>query len=136
MSDGGEASLQARQEAPEQSAATPSAQEVVLSNAVARGKTLMVLSRPECSRGYADAGASQRQEEAETSQQQEQPRTTHAAESDDDVLEEIQGHLQDEHQHVYVCSQRGDHYICHEEIPTVDETRKVKLAAKRLIAEV
>jgi hypothetical protein len=35
-----------------------------------------------------------------------------------------------------VCRQRGDHYICHEEIPMDHETRKVELAAKRLIAEV
>jgi hypothetical protein len=57
-------------------------------------------------------------------------------ESDDDVLEEIQGHPQDGHQHMYVCRQRGDHYVYHEEIPTVDETRKVEMAVKRLIAEV
>jgi hypothetical protein len=37
---------------------------------------------------------------------------------------------------VYVCHQRGDHFICHEEIPTANETRKVELAAKRLITEV
>jgi hypothetical protein len=47
------------QEAPEQSAATPSTQEGVLPDAVARGKTPVVLSKPESSRGYADAGASQ-----------------------------------------------------------------------------
>jgi hypothetical protein len=87
----------------------------------------MVVARPE---------SSQRQEETEAGQQQEEPRTTNAAESDDDVLEEIEGHPQDGRQHVYVCCQCVDHYICHEEIPTADETRKVKLAAKRLIAGV
>jgi hypothetical protein len=51
-------------------------------------------------------------------------------------LEDIQGHPQDGRQHVYVCRQRGDHYICNKEIPLEDETRKVELAAKRLIAEV
>jgi hypothetical protein len=55
---------------------------------------------------------------------------------DDDVLEEIKGHPKDGCQHVYVCRQRGDHFICHEEIPMDDETRKVELVAKRLRAEV
>jgi ferredoxin len=80
--------------------------------------------------------SSQRQEETKAGQQQEEPRTVDAAESDDDVLEEIEGHPQDGRQHVYVCRQRGDHLICHEEISTEDETRKVELATKRLIAEV
>jgi hypothetical protein len=57
-----------RQETPEQSTANPSTQEGVIPDAVARGKTLMVLSDPERSLGYADAGASQRQEEAEVGQ--------------------------------------------------------------------
>jgi hypothetical protein len=87
----------------------------------------MAVARPE---------SSQRQEETEAGQQQEEPRTANVTESNDDVLEEIEGHPQDRRQHVYVCHQRGDHYICHEEIPTADETRKVELAAKRLIAGV
>jgi hypothetical protein len=37
---------------------------------------------------------------------------------------------------MYICHQRGDHFICHEEIPTEEETRKVELAVKRLIAKV
>jgi hypothetical protein len=45
-----------RQEAPEQSVATPSTQEGVLPDAVAWGKTPMVVARPE---------SSQRQEETE-----------------------------------------------------------------------
>jgi hypothetical protein len=97
----------------------------------------MVLSEPESSLGNAEARSSQRQEETEAGQQQEQPKTTEATGSeDDDILEEIQGYPQDDRQHIYVCHQCGDHYICHEEIPTDDETRKVELAAKRLIAEV
>jgi hypothetical protein len=38
-----------RQEAPEQSVATPSTQEGVLPDAAARGKTPMVVARPESS---------------------------------------------------------------------------------------
>jgi hypothetical protein len=82
-----------RQEAPEQSVATPSTQEGVLPDAVARGKTLMVLSEPRSSLGHAEAGSSQRQEEAKASQQHEQAKTADVVESEDDnVLEEIQGH--------------------------------------------
>jgi hypothetical protein len=89
----------------------------------------VVVTRPE---------SSQRQEETGTGQQQEDPRTAaDTAESkDDDILEEIEGHPKDGRQHVYVCHQCGDHFICHEEIFTANETRKVELAAKRLIAEV
>jgi hypothetical protein len=81
--------LEPRQEAPEQSAAMPSTQEGVLPNAAAQGKTPVVLSKPGSSRGYANTGASQRQEEAKADQEQEQPRTVDATESDDDILEEI-----------------------------------------------
>jgi hypothetical protein len=120
--------LEPRQEAPEQSTATPSTQEGGLPDAAAQGKAPVVLSRPE---------SSQRQEETEAGEQQEEPRTADATKfKDDNVLEEIDGHPKDGHQHVYVCHQCGDHFICHEEIPTADETRKVELAAKRLIAEV
>jgi rubrerythrin len=88
----------------------------------------MVMLRPE---------SNQRQEGAEAGEQQEEPGNAKAVESeDDDVLEEIQGHPKDGRQHVYICRQCGDHFICHEEIPMADETRKVELAAKRLIAEV
>jgi hypothetical protein len=116
------------QGAPEQSGATPSTQEGDLSDAAARRKGLVVVSRPE---------SSQRQEETKAGQQQEEPRTADAVESeDDDVLEEIEVHPNNRRQHVYVCRQRGDHFIYHEEIPIADETRKVELEAKRLIAEV
>jgi hypothetical protein len=81
-----------------------------------------VVSRPE---------SSQRQEETEAGEQREEPRTANTTESeDDDVLEEIEGHSKDGHQHMYVCHQRGDHFISHEEIPTADETGKVELATK------
>jgi hypothetical protein len=74
-----------------------------------------VVSRPE---------SNQCQEETEAGQQQEEPRTANATESkDDNFLEEIEGHPQDRRQHVYVCCQRGDHFICHKEIPTEDKTR-------------
>jgi rubrerythrin len=103
-------------------------QEGGLPDAVAWGKGPVVVSRPE---------SNQRQEETEASQQLEEPRTANAVESeDDDVLEEIEVHPKDGRQHVYICHQCGDHFICHEEIPTADETRKVELVTKRLIAEV
>jgi hypothetical protein len=57
-------------------------------------------------------------------------------ESDDDVIEEIQGHPQDGCQHVYVCCGRRDHYVYHEEISIDEETQRVEQAAKRLIGEV
>jgi hypothetical protein len=53
-----------------------------------------------------------------------------AAESDDDIITEIQGHPQDGHQHVYVYCGHGDHYICHEEISIDGETQRVERAAK------
>jgi hypothetical protein len=59
-----------------------------------------------------------------------------AAESDDDVIEEIQGHPQDGRQYVYICRQRGDHYVCHEEISIDEETERVERAARWLIGEV
>jgi hypothetical protein len=59
-----------------------------------------------------------------------------AVESNDDVIAEIQGHPQDEWQHVYVCRERGDHYVCHEEISIDEETERVERAARRLIGEV
>jgi hypothetical protein len=75
------------QGAPEQSRTTLSTQEGGLPDVVARGKALVVVSRPESSR---------LQEETEASQWQEEPRTADATESeDDDVLEEIEGHPKD-----------------------------------------
>jgi hypothetical protein len=59
---------------------------------------------------------------------QEQGRTStdQAAESDDDIVEEIQGHPQDGRQHVYVCRECGDHYVCHEEISIDEEMERVE----------
>jgi hypothetical protein len=59
-----------------------------------------------------------------------------AAESDDDIVEEIQGHPQDGRQHVYICHRRGDHYVCHEEISIDKEMERVEQAARQLIKEV
>jgi hypothetical protein len=50
--------LEPRQETLEQSAATPSTPEGVLPDAVARGKTSMVLSKPGSSLGHAEARSS------------------------------------------------------------------------------
>jgi hypothetical protein len=49
---------------------------------------------------------------------------------------EIQGHPQDGRQHVYICRERGDHYVYHEEIAIDEETAKVEREARRLIREV
>jgi hypothetical protein len=89
------------QAAPEQSVAAPSTQEGALPDAVAQGKTLMVLSELGSSLGHAEAESSRQRKEAEAGHQQEQPKTAEAAESDDDdVIEEIQGLPQDGRQHV------------------------------------
>jgi hypothetical protein len=69
-------------------------------------------------------------------QEQGQTNTDQAAESDDDVVEEIQGHPQDGRQHVYICRERGDHYVCHEEISIDEETKRVERVARQLIREV
>jgi hypothetical protein len=69
-------------------------------------------------------------------QEQEQANAEQVAESDDDVIEEIQGHPQDGRQHVYICCERGDHYVCHEEISIDEETEWVERAARRLVREV
>jgi hypothetical protein len=63
-------------------------------------------------------------------QEQEQAGAKQAAESKDDIVEEIQGHPQDGHQHVYICRERGDHYICHEEISIDEEMERVERAAR------
>jgi hypothetical protein len=55
-------------------------------------------------------------------QEQRQASAEQAAESDDDVVEKIQGHPQDGHQHIYVCHERGEHYVYHEEISIDEET--------------
>jgi hypothetical protein len=68
-------------------------------------------------------------------QEQGQTYTNQVAESDDDVIKEIQGHPQDRRQHVYICREHGDHYICHE-ISIDKETERVERVARWLIGEV
>ena len=54
----------------------------------------------------------------------------------EDKVEEVLGHPQDKRQHVYVSRWRNDQWVVHEEIPEVEETKKVEWAAKRLVMEV
>jgi Fe2+ or Zn2+ uptake regulation protein len=89
-----------------------------LPNTVARGKAAATSSITELNPEQKQAGAKQ------------------ATESNDDVIEEIQGHPQDGHQHVYVCLRCGDHYVSHEQISIDKETRRVERAAKWLNREV
>jgi hypothetical protein len=51
-------------------------------------------------------------------------------------VEEVLGHPQDKRQHVYVSRWRKDQWVIHEEIPEVEETKKVKWVVKRLVTEV
>ena len=57
-------------------------------------------------------------------------------EPEEDEVEEVLGHPQDKRQHVYVLRWRNDQWVVHEEIPEVEETKKVERAAKRLVMEV
>ena len=57
-------------------------------------------------------------------------------EAEEDEVEEVLGHPQDRRQHVYVSRWRNDQWVVHEEIPEVEETKKVERAAKRLVTEV
>ena len=54
----------------------------------------------------------------------------------EDEVEEVLGHPQDKRQHVFVSRWRNDQWVIHEEIPKVEETKKVERAAKRLVTEV
>ena len=54
----------------------------------------------------------------------------------EDEVEEVLGRPQDKRQHVYVSHWRNDEWVMHEEIPEVEETLRVKRAAKRLVIEV
>ena len=49
---------------------------------------------------------------------------------EEDVVEEVLGRPQDKRQHVYVSRWRNDQWVVHEEIPEVEETKKVERAAK------
>jgi hypothetical protein len=97
---------------PEQTMATTNSTQGGLLDAAAKGKSAVTLSITGINQGLKQAGAEQ------------------ATESDDDVVEEIQGHPQDGHQNVYICRERGDHYVCHEEISIDEETTKVKRATR------
>jgi len=57
-------------------------------------------------------------------------------EAEKDEVEEVLGRPQDKRQHVYVSRWRNDQWVVHEEIPEVEETKKVERAAKRLVTEV
>ena len=54
----------------------------------------------------------------------------------EDEVEEVLGYPQDKRQHVYVSHWRNDQWVVHEEIPEVEETKKVEQATKRLVTEV
>ena len=57
-------------------------------------------------------------------------------EPEEDEVEEVLGRPQDKRQHVYVSRWLNDEWVVHEEIPEVEETKKVERAAKRLVTEV
>jgi hypothetical protein len=106
------------QSVPEQTTAPTWSMQGGLPDAAARGKSAAMSSL-----------VGLRRERKQTSVEQ-------AAESNDDVIEEIQGHPQDGRQHIYVCREHGDHYVCHEEISIDEETNRVDRAVRRLIREV
>jgi hypothetical protein len=97
---------------PEQTTTTMSSTQGGLPNAAARGKAVAMSLITRLNLEQKQAGAEK------------------AAESDDDVVEEIQGHPQDGRQHVYVYRRCGDHYVCQEEISIDEETQRVERAAK------
>jgi hypothetical protein len=106
------------QSVPEQTIATTSSTQGGLPDAVARGKSAVTSSI---------TGLNQERKQASAEQ---------AAESDDDIIEEIQGHPQDERQHICICLESGDHYVYHEEISIDEETERVERVARRLIGKV
>ena len=57
-------------------------------------------------------------------------------EPEEDEVEEVLGHPQDKRQHVYMSRWRNDQWVIHEEIPEVEETKKVERTAKQLVMEV
>ena len=57
-------------------------------------------------------------------------------EPEEDEVEEVLGHPQDKRQHVYVSRWRNDQWVIHEEIPEVEETKKVERAVNLLVTEV
>ena len=91
----------------------PEAARNMVADATARGKALVVVES-------ADPG----------------PGPPPEQEAEEDEVEEILGRPQDRRQHVYVSRYRNDEWVMHEEIPEVEETLRVKRAAKRLVTEV
>ena len=87
--------------------------QTTFTDAAARGKAVVITDA-------ADAGPAPRPEE----------------EPEEDEVEEVLGHPQDKRQHVYVSRWRNDQWVIHEEVPEVEETKKVERAAKRLVMEV
>ena len=57
-------------------------------------------------------------------------------EPEEDEVEEVLGRPQDKRQHVYVLHWWNNQWVVHEEIPEVEETKKVEREAKRLVMEV
>jgi hypothetical protein len=57
-------------------------------------------------------------------------------EPEEDEVEEVLSHPQDKQQHVYVSHWRNNQWVVHEEIPEVEETKKVERAVKWLATEV
>ena len=51
-------------------------------------------------------------------------------EAEENEVEEVLGHPQDRRQHVYVSRWRNNQWVVHEEIPEVEETKKVERAVK------
>ena len=72
-------------------------------NVVARGKAIVIVE-------VANSGPAPMPEE----------------EPKEDKVEEVLGHPQDKQQHVYVSRWRNDQWVVHEEIPEVEETKKVE----------
>jgi hypothetical protein len=100
------------QSMPEQTTTTTSSTQGGLTDTAARGKSAATSSI------------------TRLNQEQKQASSEQAAESDDDVINEIQGHPQDGRQHVYICRERGDHYVCHEEISIDEEMERVERVAR------
>ena len=76
--------------------------QTTFTDAAARGKAVVITDA-------ADAGPAPRPEE----------------EPEEDEVEEVLGHPQDKQQHVYVSRWQNDQWVIHEEVPEVEETKKV-----------
>ena len=87
--------------------------QTTFTDAAARGKAMLITDA-------ADAGPAPGLEE----------------EPKEDEVEEVLGHPRDKRQHVSVSRWWNDQWVVQEEIPEVEETKKVERAAKRLIMEV